>query len=116
MNWTVITGVIIALMFLVSFSQWFYELVSGFHAAITQDLYVAYRTGVWVTGGIVFMIAVFWVLAMVQECPDLTGDKPGVFAYMDCRVYWQVNKLLTGQQIPNQVNNPDQSPSDNTQY
>lgn len=116
MNWTVITGVIIALMFLVSFSQWFYELIAGFNAAVTRDIYVAYRTSLWVVGGILFMIGVFWVLAIVQECPDLNGDKPGVFAFMDCRVYWQANKLLTGQPLPNQLNNTDQETTNTTQY
>ncbi len=100
MSWTVVTGIIIALMFLVSFSQWFYELISGLNGIIVEDIYVVYRTIAWGLGSILFMGAVFWILAIVKECPDLSGERPGIFAYMDCRLYWQGRKLVTGQSIP----------------
>lgn len=96
-------------MFLVSFSQWFYELISGIGGFIIDDIFITYRILAWGTVSVVFMVAVFWILAMIQECPDTSGDRPGLFAYMDCNLYWRANKLLTGQQPPQPSPEPTQN-------
>lgn len=92
---TVIVGVIISLMFLVSFSEWFYHLVIGIDELLVKDLYIYYRISLWVGGGILFMAIVFWSLAMVKECP-MMREKEGVFKYLNCSAYWQVRSRFEG--------------------
>lgn len=99
MTGAVVVGVIIAVMFLVSFTEWFYHLALGLNEAVVRDVFWAYRIGTWVVGGLLFMGAVFWVLALNTECPLLEKDKPGIFKYMDCDVYWQVRGVIEGKSV-----------------
>jgi len=93
MNGAVITGVLIAVMFLVSFSQWFYHLIMGLDRAIINDVFVLYRAVVWGLISIVFMAGIFWMLAMVSECPS-PDPKEGVFKYINCTPYFKAREIL----------------------
>lgn len=92
---TIIVGVLIALMFLVSFSEWFYHVAAGIDSLLVKDLYVYYRLSLWIGGSLLFMAIVFWTLAMVKECPTLS-EKKGVFRYLNCQAYWEVRGSLEG--------------------
>lgn len=92
---TVLVGVMISLMFLVSFSEWFYHLTAGIDEVLVKDIYMYYRLSLWVGASILFMVIVFWIIAMVQECPTLS-ERQGVFRYLNCNAYWQVRGKVEG--------------------
>jgi hypothetical protein len=87
MNWVVVVGVIIALMFLVAFTNWFYHIFAGINALIVEDLFVGYRIFGWGVGALLLMGGIFWINALIQECPTPEEDREGIFTLLDCRVY-----------------------------
>ena len=92
---TIIVGVILALMFLVAFSEWFFHLTSSVNQLIPSGFGFYSRLIKWSLGGLFFMAMVFWVLSMAYECPK--GDRrEGAFTVMDCTVYWEVRGLIAG--------------------
>jgi len=92
---TIIVGVILALMFLVAFSEWFFHLASGVNELIPSGFQFYTRLFRWILMAFLFMAMVFWTLSMVYECPR--GNKrKGVFALMDCTVYWEIRARLVG--------------------
>lgn len=99
MTGTIVVGVVIALMFLVSFTQWFYHLAVGLDNIIVRDVYASYRIGGWILGGVVFVAGVFWVLSLVNECPTVDEEKEGIFAYLNCDVYWEGKSLLANERV-----------------
>jgi len=100
MNWVIIVGVLIGLMFLVAFSSWFYHVVVGINALIIEDVFVGYRIFGWGIGALVFMAMIFWLNALVAECPTPESEREGIFVYLDCRVYdWAITTPL-GKLLP----------------
>ncbi len=93
MTGSIILGVLVALMFLVSFTEWFYHIVVGLDIVLIRDLYTAYRASGWVVGGLAFMAGIFWMLATVNECPG-EGPKVGIFKYLNCGPYLQARGFL----------------------
>lgn len=100
MNWTVVVGVIIALMFLTAFTEWFYHLIAGANALIVEDSFVGFRIFKMGMSSVLFMAALLWVLAMFYECPTPEEEREGIFAYMDCTLYGWVKKSPLGAYIP----------------
>lgn len=100
MNWVIITGIIIALMFLAAFTNWFYHLLAGTSALIVKDIYFGYRIFGWGFFAILIMAGVFWTNAMIQECPTPPEDREGVFVYLDCRVYTWAKTTTLGSFFP----------------
>jgi hypothetical protein len=95
---TVIVGVFLALMFLVSFSEWFFHLAVGVEELMPSGLDYYSRLAKWGLVGLLFMAMVFWILSMVYECPK--GEKrEGIFGYMDCTVYWEVRARSEGRDV-----------------
>ncbi len=89
MTGTIIVGVIIALMFLVSFTEWFYHLLVGVNETLVKDVFLAYRIGSYIVMSLIFMVGVFWILSLNSECPLMEKEKPGIFRYMNCDGYWE---------------------------
>lgn len=89
----IITGVLIAFMFLVSFTQWFYQLVTGLDRVIVNDIFVVYRAITWGLVSIVFMVGFFLMLATVQECPN-PEPREGLFKYLECKPYFAIREGL----------------------
>lgn len=94
MTGTIVVGVIITLMFLVSFTEWFYHVVVGFNEVALRDIFFSYRIAAWVIAGVTFMGGTFWTLALTNECPLLEKERPGVFKYMNCDVYWEMRSFV----------------------
>lgn len=103
MNWTVVVGIIIAIMFLTSFTEWFYHLIAGTNALIAEDSFVGYSIFRFGLSGMLFIVGMFWILAMFYECPTPEEDREGVFVYMDCSLYRWVNNSPLGAYIPKPV-------------
>jgi len=85
MQTPIIIGVIIAVMALVTFSGWFYELASGMGEFVLDDQFFNYRIGAATLFSIIFMVGVFWVISLVNECPK--EKKEGIFAGLNCDSY-----------------------------
>lgn len=88
MQMPVVVGVIIAIMALITFSGWFYELATGMHELVLDDQFFNYRIIAATFASIVFMVAVFFVIATINECPN--EQREGVFAGLKCDSYLQI--------------------------
>ena len=88
MQMPIVVGVIVALMFLITFSEWFYNLVSGWEGLIVNDIFINYRMiGAGVISVAVFVVT-FWVVSLVNECSE--EERVGLFAKLDCEQYLSV--------------------------
>lgn len=88
MQMPVVVGVIIAVMALVTFSGWFYGFATGMHELILDDKFFNYRVFAVTSSSILFMVAVFWVIATVNECPNQSRE--GLFAGLKCDSYLKI--------------------------
>lgn len=88
MQMPVIVGIIVAIIFLVAFSEWFYHLVGGWRELVIDDKYFNYR----ILGASVFSMIVisstFFGMALITECPNET--RSGVFAKLRCDEYLKI--------------------------
>lgn len=108
MTSTIALGVILALVFLVSFTEWFYHLIVGVNQLIPSGYGFYFNVAKFTAGGVSFMAMVFWSLSMVYECPKETRE--GIFTYLDCTVYDKMAARtgLATQQFPNTFNEVNQ--------
>ena len=88
MEMPVIVGVILAVIFLVSFSGWFYNLVSGAKQLVLDDEYIGYRIVGTTIASFVFMVIVFIGIATASECKN--DKREGVFASLNCEEYLSI--------------------------
>jgi hypothetical protein len=88
MQMPVTVGIVVAVIFLVAFSEWFYQLVTGWKEFVLDDEYFKYR----IAGISLFSFLViggtFYGLALVNECPN--EEREGVFAKLNCEDYAKV--------------------------
>ena len=74
----VVVGVLIALIFLVSFSEWFYNLVTGMKQLVLDDEFFGWRVAWTSFVSMIFMAAVFFGLLALDN-GQLTSLKNTVF-------------------------------------
>ena len=90
MSMPVIVSLILTLAFLVSFSQWFYNLFKGWKEVILDDMFMIYR----IIGATILsfgiMFAGFWVIATVNECKEIEVEREGIFKQLNCKEYWEI--------------------------
>lgn len=88
MQMPVIVGIIVAIIFLVAFSEWFYHLVEGWKEIVIDDVYYSYR----IVGVSLFSMLVigstFFGMAIITECPNETRE--GIFAKLNCEEYLRI--------------------------
>lgn len=88
MQMPVIVGIILAIIFLVAFSEWFYHLITGWKEIVIDDVYFKYRiVGVSLFSMLVVSSA-FFGMALITECPNETRE--GVFAGLRCEEYLKI--------------------------
>lgn len=84
----VAVGIILAIIFLVAFSEWFYHLAVGWREIVIDDVYFNYR----IIGVSLFSMLVigstFLGMAYVTECPN--EKREGVFAKLRCEEYLKI--------------------------
>ncbi len=84
----VIVGVILAIMFLTTFSSWFYNFAKGLNELVLDDVFYTYR----IIGAsmltIVLMVGSFYVISLINECPK--QERAGIFAGLSCENYLQL--------------------------
>lgn len=88
MQMPVVVGLLITVMFLFTFSGWFYELATGMQALVLDDQFFAYRIFFASLASIAFMVLVFFLIATVNECPN--QQREGIFAGFKCEGYLQL--------------------------
>ncbi len=85
MQMPVYVGIFIAVMVLVTFSTWFYNLAGGVKELVLDDVFFGYRIATATVLSIIFMVGAFFVIATVNECPN--QPKEGLFAGLKCESY-----------------------------
>lgn len=88
MEMPVVVGLLLALMFVVSFSSWFYNLVSGAKRLVLDDEFFGYRIAGTTIASLVFMFIVFIGIATVSECKN--EKREGIFSSLKCEEYLSV--------------------------
>ena len=88
MQMPVIVGVVVAIIFIVGFSEWFYHLVAGWGEYVLDDVYFRYRImGVSLLSMLV-MSGTFYGMALINECPNEVRE--GLFASLNCEEYSKI--------------------------
>lgn len=90
MSMPVIVGLLLTVMFLISFSQWFYNLFKGWREVIVDDMFLIYRVVGATILSIGIMFAGFWVIATVNECKEIGVEREGIFKQLNCKEYWEI--------------------------
>lgn len=88
MQMPVIVGVILAIMALVTFSGWFYEYATGVRELVLDDRFFNYRIAATTVVSMLFMVAVFFAIATINECPNQV--RGGIFAGLKCESYLKI--------------------------
>ncbi|MEK7064206.1 MAG: hypothetical protein AAB973_01165 [Patescibacteria group bacterium] len=85
MQMPVIVGMIVATMFLVTFSGWFYNYALGMEELVLDDKFFSYRIVAASLVSAVFFVMVFFVISIVNQCPN--QERVGIFAGLKCEQY-----------------------------
>lgn len=88
MEMPVVVGVILVIVFLVGFSEWFYGLSGGLKSLVFDDVFYAYRIVGVSFLSLLFMAGVFVGIAYVNECPN--EKREGLFAGLQCERYLSI--------------------------
>jgi hypothetical protein len=91
MQMPVVVGIVVAIIFLMAFSEWFYHLASGWREFVLDDVFFKYRIVGASLLSIVVMSGTFYSMALFNECDKET--RVGVFANLNCEEY---TKIMTG--------------------
>lgn len=89
----VVVGIIVTVIFLVAFSEWFYHLVVGWGEFVLDDVYFRYRIAGVSLLSILVMSGTFYGMALVNECPNEVRE--GLFARLNCKEYSKI-MVVTG--------------------
>lgn len=85
MQMPVVVGVILAIMAVVTFSGWFYNLARGMNELVLDDAYFTYRIIAASLASMVFLVGAFFIIATIHECPN--QERVGIFAGLKCDSY-----------------------------
>lgn len=85
----VLVGIVVAIIFLVAFSGWFYHLVVGWQNFVLDDIYFRYRIAGVSLLSILIMIGTFLGMAYINECPN--ENREGLFAKLNCEQYSKIS-------------------------
>lgn len=91
MQMPIAVGILVAVIFLIAFSEWFYNLIIGWREYVLDDIYFRYRiVGVSLLS-MMIISGTFFGMALVNECPN--EERVGLFAKLDCEEY---EKIVVG--------------------
>ena len=88
MEMPIIVGVILVIVFLVGFSEWFYAMAEGLKSLVLDDVLYGYRLVGASLVSILLMVGVFLAIATVNECPN--EKREGIFAGLKCQEYFSI--------------------------
>ena len=88
MQMPVVVGILVAVIFLVAFSEWFYHLVKGWREIVIDDAFFKYR----IVGVSIFSMFIigssFFGMALITECPNEVRE--GILAKLRCEEYLKI--------------------------
>lgn len=91
----VIVGVVIAIMFLIAFSGWFYHLSEGWKDFVLDDKYFGYRIGSvsFISMGLV--VLAFFAMAAIYKCPERQSTEGmKLLSGINCEAYYNLDTSL----------------------
>lgn len=88
MHMPVIVGIVVAVIFLIAFSEWFYNIVTGWKDFVLDDVYFRYRIAGVSALTILVMSGTFVGMAYVNECPN--ENRIGIFEKLNCEAYTRI--------------------------
>lgn len=92
MEMPIVVGVILAIIFLVAFSEWFYGLIGGVKSLVLDDVLYYYRIAGVSFLSILFMTGVFMAIAYINECPN--EKREGLFTGLSCEKYMSIRASM----------------------
>lgn len=98
-------GVILAIIFMVVFSEWFFHAFVGWKEIILDDVFYGYRIAGASLLSILVIGSTFMVMAYVTECPN--ENREGVFERLNCEQYKKIRVGLGMKQPANELLDPD---------
>ena len=87
----VVIGIVMAVIFLIAFSGWFYHLVEGWREFVLDDIFFGYRIAGVSLLSFLIMGGTFYGIAYFKECPN--EERVGIFAKLNCKDY---EKIMAG--------------------
>ncbi|MBI3954767.1 hypothetical protein HY333_01850 [Candidatus Collierbacteria bacterium] len=88
MEMPVTVGVILAVMFLITFTGWFYNLVQGLRELLIDDMFFFYRVAGASVISILIFVASFMGIATIRECRS--EEREGFFKALKCEEYLRI--------------------------
>lgn len=88
MEMPVAVGVLVAIIFLIAFSEWFYFTLSGWNQVIIDDRLYKYRVFGASVISVMIIFATFWGAALVTKCTET--ERQGLFSKLNCEEYRQI--------------------------
>lgn len=93
MQMPVIVGVVLAIIFLIVFSEWFYHNFLGWKEVIVDDQFFSIRiVGATIVSMMIFFVS-FFGAAYVTKCPS--EERSGIFEKLNCTEYNKI-KIQVG--------------------
>lgn len=84
----IVVGIVVAIIFLIAFSEWFFHLVVGWRELVLDDIYFRYRIAGVSLLSILVISGTFYGMALVSECPNEVRE--GLFAKLNCEEYSKI--------------------------
>ncbi|OGD83807.1 hypothetical protein A2572_03900 [Candidatus Collierbacteria bacterium RIFOXYD1_FULL_40_9] len=85
----VAVGVLVAIIFLIVFSEWFYHTVVGWREVIIDDRLFKYRVFGATALSLIVIMTTFVGAAYMSKCPSTT-ESDGVFEKLNCEEYQKI--------------------------
>lgn len=112
MQMPVVVGILIAIIFLIAFTEWAYHMFQGISELMVDDIYFKYRIFGVTSMSIFLMTATFFMMAFITECPNEVRE--GVFARLRCEEYMQIKvgteRLFSGKAQAAEPLTPEEEP------
>lgn len=88
MQMPVVVGMLVAIIFLIAFSEWFYFTLSGWNQVILDDKLYKYRVFGATILSLFIVMATFFGAAYATKCTQV--EREGVFSRLNCEEYRQI--------------------------
>ena len=89
-------GVVLAIIMMVVFSEWFFHAFVGWREIILDDVFYGYRIAGASLLSLLVIGSTFMVMAYVTECPNEIRE--GVFERLNCEQYKKIRVGLGGKE------------------
>ncbi len=92
MQTPVVVGLMLAVVFLVGFTEWFYGMARALKAIVIDDQYFVYRMVGAIAASMTLMVVFFYLISVVAECPS--QEREGLFSGLRCEEYLKIRSTF----------------------